>query len=96
MNQDIDNSSILSKAFAEAFRQVLREAKRPEPSETKQVDERLLTVREAAEVLNVSLDWLYRNSKKLPFSKKLGPKMLRFSYQGLQKYLATIRPLSRN
>ena len=49
----------------------------------------LLDAEEAAITLAVSPDWLYRNAKRLPFTRKLGPKMLRFSYQGIQKYLAT-------
>jgi excisionase family DNA binding protein len=52
-------------------------------------EERLLTAEEAARVLSVSPDWLYRHAKKLPFTRKLGPKMLRFSYQGILKWLAT-------
>jgi predicted DNA-binding transcriptional regulator AlpA len=56
---------------------------------TKLSDERLLTVEQAAEMLSMSPDWLYRHAKKLPFTRKLGPKMLRFSYQGILKWLAT-------
>ena len=52
-------------------------------------EERLLTAEEASEMLSVSVDWLYRNAKKLPFARKLAPKMLRFSYQGILKWLAT-------
>jgi predicted DNA-binding transcriptional regulator AlpA len=51
--------------------------------------ERLLDIKQAAEMLSVSEDWLYRNSKRLPFTRKLAPKMLRFSYQGIVKYLAS-------
>jgi len=49
--------------------------------------DRLLDAKEAAKVLSMSEDWLYRNAKKLPFTRKLGPKMLRFSYQGMIKWL---------
>lgn len=52
-------------------------------------DDRLLDAEEAAKLLSVSEDWLYRNGKKLPFTRKLGSKMLRFSYQGILKYLQT-------
>ena len=58
-------------------------------STTQHETDRLLTAEEAAEMLSMSTDWLYRNGKKLPFTRKLGPKMLRFSYQGILKYLAT-------
>jgi len=50
--------------------------------------DRLLDAKEAAEILSVSEDWLYRRKSKLPFTRRLGPKMLRFSFQGIQKYLA--------
>jgi hypothetical protein len=46
--------------------------------------ERLLDINEAAKVLSASPDWLYRNSKRLPFTRKLGPKMLRSARKGLQ------------
>ncbi len=49
----------------------------------------LLDAEEAAEILSVSPDWLYRHGSRLPFTRKLAPRVLRFSYQGIQKYLAT-------
>jgi predicted DNA-binding transcriptional regulator AlpA len=51
--------------------------------------DRLLSAEEAAKTLSMSTDWLYRHAKKLPFTRKLGPKMLRFSYQGIVKWMAT-------
>lgn len=52
-------------------------------------EDRLLDAQEASTLLSVSPDWLYRHAKRLPFTRKLGPKMLRFSSQGIQKYLVT-------
>jgi predicted DNA-binding transcriptional regulator AlpA len=52
-------------------------------------EDRLLEADDAAKLLSVSEDWLYRHAKKLPFTRKLGPKMLRFSSIGIQKYLST-------
>ena len=49
--------------------------------------DKLLTVSEAAERLNTSEDWLYRAWKTLPFAVKLSRKQLRFSEQGLQKFI---------
>ena len=51
--------------------------------------DKLLTPEEAAAVLGMSTKWLYRNAPKLPFTRKLGRKTLRFSQVGLQKYLTT-------
>jgi len=42
-----------------------------------------------AKLLGMSVKWLYRNAPKLPFTRKLGRKTLRFSHLGIQKYLAT-------
>ncbi len=54
-----------------------------------QGEDRLLDAEEAAKALSVSPDWLYRHAKNLPFTRKLGPKMLRFSQKGIEKWLAT-------
>jgi predicted DNA-binding transcriptional regulator AlpA len=54
-------------------------------------EDRLITIEEAAKLLSVSEDWLYRHGKKLPFTRKIHHKMLRFSYQGLQKYISQTR-----
>ena len=54
--------------------------------------DRLLDAEETATILRVSPDWLYKHHRKLPFARRLGPKMLRFSYQGIQKWLATRKP----
>ena len=51
--------------------------------------ERLLNAEKASKILSVSEDWIYRHAKQRPFTRKLGPKMLRFSYQDIQKWLAT-------
>ena len=54
-----------------------------------QSGDRLLTAEQAAEILSTSPDWLYRHATQLPFTRKLAPRVLRFSYQGIQRYLAT-------
>lgn len=52
-------------------------------------EERLLSIKEAAEMLNVSTDWLYRRQKyqKLPFTIVLSPRKIRFSLKGLLRWL---------
>jgi predicted DNA-binding transcriptional regulator AlpA len=54
--------------------------------------DRLLDVKEAAKMVSMSEDWLYRHAKHLPFTRKVGRKMLRFSEQGLVKWLAMRKP----
>jgi|ERR1043165_9918199 len=51
------------------------------------VEERLLDIDEAAKILSVSTDWLYQNRKHLPFTRKLGHKLLRFSYVGMLRWI---------
>jgi predicted DNA-binding transcriptional regulator AlpA len=45
------------------------------------------TIDEVVQRLSVSTDWVYRNGKKLTFSKKSGEKWARFSEVGLQKWI---------
>ncbi len=74
------------------LRQLVRQEVQTAVGQNGHGEERLLTAEEAAAVLSVSPDWLYRNAKKLPFTRRLGPKALRFSYQGIIKWLATRKP----
>ena len=55
--------------------------------EIQSAEDRLLTVTEAAQRLSTTPDWLYRHASKLPFTVRLTPKQLRFSSQGIDKYL---------
>jgi excisionase family DNA binding protein len=47
----------------------------------------LLTINEAAALLRVTPRWLYRHARKLPFTRKLSRKVLRFSRVGLERWL---------
>jgi excisionase family DNA binding protein len=49
-----------------------------------------LEVSEAAHRLGVSPDYLYRHSKRFPFTRRIGRKLL-FSSSGLDSYLNKIR-----
>ena len=50
-------------------------------------EDRLLTVEEAAEVLGTTKDYLYHKAKELPFTVCLGRQQLRFSSQGIQRFI---------
>lgn len=78
----------LAEALAAIIKPIVTEAVKEAMNGHKDED-RLVDAEEAARLLCVSEDWLYRCAKKLPFTRKLGPKMLRFSSVGIQKYLAT-------
>lgn len=49
--------------------------------------EELLTPEQAAGRLGVSVDWLYRRTRTLPFARKLSRKVTRYSAAGLAAYL---------
>jgi predicted DNA-binding transcriptional regulator AlpA len=55
----------------------------------------LLTTEDAAKRLGVTVDWLYRNWKKIPSAVKLGRRSLRFDPAGLDRYLASQRRRTR-
>ena len=49
--------------------------------------DRLLTIRETAQRLGLTEDWLYRNYRRLPFARKVGEQTLRFSESGLESWI---------
>ena len=53
------------------------------------MSDKLLTVEQAAEMLNVSTDWLYRDKrwKTLPFTVVLSKRKIRFSMKGIERYI---------
>ena len=51
-------------------------------------EDELLTVADAARLLNVSEDWMYRRAARLPFARRLSRKALRFSKAGLLRWRA--------
>ena len=57
--------------------------------ENKSTGDRLLDVKEAADRLSCKVDWLYRQSKHLPFACKLSGK-LRFREAGLREYIKNL------
>jgi len=63
---------------------------RPEPEPPPEAD-RLLDVNEAAARLGVDARWIYDRSGTLPFVKRLGPRTLRFSERGIDRWLRTRR-----
>ncbi|HYK87524.1 MAG TPA: helix-turn-helix domain-containing protein [Acidobacteriota bacterium] len=51
-------------------------------------EDEFLTTADAARLLNVSEDWVYRRAHRLPFARRLSRKALRFSRAGLLKWRA--------
>lgn len=54
-------------------------------------EDRLLTVDEAAERLGMSVTWLYKNAARLPFTRRIGQRTVRFSATGITRYLTSRR-----
>ena len=50
-------------------------------------DDRLLSLEEVCKTLNCTEAWIYHNTKKLPFVRKVGG-LLRFSNNDLQRWIA--------
>jgi hypothetical protein len=63
------------------------------PAVAVQHDE-LLNIREAAGRYGVSTDYLYRHAAQLPFTRRMGRKLL-FSSQGMDEYIKRNRPETR-
>ena len=82
-------SLLFSEALHDELKQLVREAIREELGRAKPTngEEKLLDPEKAAEMLAVSVDWLYHNAKHLSFTRKIGPKMLRFSYAGILRWM---------
>jgi predicted DNA-binding transcriptional regulator AlpA len=85
------DSTLLVTMTAGQLRELIREEVQAARALQQDAD-RLLSAQEAATLMSMSEDWLYRNAKKLPFARKVGPKMLRFSHQGILKWLESRKP----
>jgi predicted DNA-binding transcriptional regulator AlpA len=80
------NGKTHSDNLENALFELVRQAVRVEVQAiSRRNDDRLLTIDQVAETLCVSKDWIYRNNERLTFTRKLGPKMIRFSETDLQK-----------
>ena len=65
-------------------------SKKSEPSPQ---EDRLLTVVEASDKLGMTKDYLYRHARTFPFSVRVGSKQLRFSLNGIERYIKERRTL---
>jgi predicted DNA-binding transcriptional regulator AlpA len=91
-NKPAQDSSLVVTLSVSQLSEIVRQAIETALSNGLNVTDRLLDAEQAAQLLGVSPDWLYRNAKKLPFTRKLAPKLLRFSHQGILRWLATRKP----
>ena len=54
-------------------------------------NDELVDVNEASRRLGVSASYLYHNSAKFTFTRRIGPRALRFSSNGIEKYITARR-----
>lgn len=64
----------------------LQEAAMQQRDQRGHESDKLLTPAEAANLLGVTPRWLYRHARRLPFTRRLGRKTLRFSAVGLRRW----------
>ncbi|MEE8113447.1 MAG: hypothetical protein V3T23_03740 [Nitrososphaerales archaeon] len=86
---DLDDSTLSVTLTVGQLKAIVRGEVEKAVGQNGQHGDKLLDAEKASKILSVGEDWLYRHHKKLPFTRKLGSKMLRFSSQGIQKWLAT-------
>lgn len=84
--EQLDDSRPVYTLTIGELRGVIRQEVQISPSPSAAPD-KWLDAKTAAELLGVSEEWLYHHTKKLPFARKIGPKMLRFSLSGLQEWM---------
>ena len=88
------SSSLLGEALLDTIRLAVREEVRAALKEGGFVfDDRLISVNEAATLLHMPKDWLYRHASDPPFTRRLGGRTLRGSDRELQRWLANRRNL---
>ena len=82
--------SLFSDALRSELKEIVREVFREEMKNrggNNGVEERLLDTKEVAQILGVSESYLEHNAHRLPFTRRLGPKLLRFSYIAMLKFI---------
>lgn len=85
MSEPVKNKALVVQLTAEELAAIVQDAVKSAVRSAPK-DDRLLTVEQVCEILNVDKEWLYHNTKRLPFVRKVGG-MLRFSSNGLQRYI---------
>ncbi len=82
-----ETGTTLENAFEGLIRRIVREEIASALANGIPKDDHLIDIEKAAKLLDVSEPWLYANWKRLPFARKVG-NALKFSYAGIQKYIA--------
>jgi len=79
------NSALVVQLSTHELRAIIKDEVQAELKATPR-DDKLLNAAQVSEILNCNEDWVYPNACKLPFVRKVEG-MLRFSANGLQRYI---------
>ncbi len=74
-------------AEAEALEELIQLALNVEGRPPSDRTDELVDAQTASALIGMSLDWIYRNAHRLPFARRLGGRSLRFSTQGIRRWL---------
>jgi predicted DNA-binding transcriptional regulator AlpA len=69
------------------YGRLLRSGIPSEPQRPADGPDRLLSPQEAGSLLGVTTRWLYRHARRLPFTRRMSRRVLRFSETGLRQWL---------
>jgi predicted DNA-binding transcriptional regulator AlpA len=80
-----DNKMLVTITVAE-LRAIIRQEIHATGRNDLKADE-WVDIETAAKLMAVSVEWIYHNARSLPFASKIGRRLLRFSRNGLQKWM---------
>jgi predicted DNA-binding transcriptional regulator AlpA len=60
----------------------------PEAGTAREPEDRLLTAADVATALGVTIRWVQRRARRLPFARKLSEHAIRYSEAGLRRWMA--------
>lgn len=88
MSEPVTPNTLAVTLTVEQLRKLMREElSRVLGDQVQNGSDRLLTADEAAKILNVRKQWLYRHRKQLPFARSLSRKNIKFSEAGLRQWM---------
>jgi predicted DNA-binding transcriptional regulator AlpA len=96
-DQRQEPGKILDDALRDELKELVREAIREEQRNSNDhlEEDRLLTPKQAAEILGQTVRWVYGHAGKLPFTRRINRKNLRFSEAGLRRWITLRKRDSR-
>jgi predicted DNA-binding transcriptional regulator AlpA len=85
-SQGVSADRLIVTMNAGEMRELIRQEVQAAGLNGVQADE-WVDIKTAAKLMSVSAEWIYHNRKTLPFASKVGRRLLRFSRNGLQKWM---------